>query len=103
LPEPKIKSKATMTFRTEERDKIHKLIEKYGCSPFNGKCHVEDVTFYRDKKTGLYNIILTEEHIKKFKIKDDFVAPNGATQIMLMIKPTEEDDNYIIFRKKYDE
>lgn len=92
-----------MTFKTEERDKVRKLVEQYGCSPFSGKCHVEDTTFYRDKKTGLYHIILTEEQIQRFKIKEDFAAPNGSTQIMLIIKPTEEDNSYIIFRKKYNE
>lgn len=91
-----------MTFKTEERDKVRKLIEQYGCSPFTGKCHIDDVTFYRDKKTGLYHMIFTQDQIDKFKIKEDFLAPNGATQIMLMIKPTQEDNSYIIFRKKYD-
>lgn len=91
-----------MIFRTEERDKIHKLIEQYGCSPFNGKCHVDDVTFHKDKKTGLYHIILTENQVEKYQIKQDFSAPNGSTQIMLMIKPTQEDNSYIILRKKYD-
>jgi len=92
-----------MTFRTEERDKVRKLIEQYGCSPFSGKCYIEEVTFNRDRKTGLYHMILTENQLEKFKIKEDFLAPNGSTQIMLMIKPTEEDNSYIIFRKKYDE
>lgn len=89
-----------MTFRTDERDKIHKLIEQYGCSPFSGKCYIEDVTFHRDKKTGLYHIILSENQVEQYSIKEDFAAPNGSTQIMLMIKPTEEDNSYIIFRKK---
>jgi len=92
-----------MTFRTEERDKVRKLIEQYGCSPFSGKCYIEEVTFNRDRKTGLYHMILTENQLEKFKIKEDFLAPNGSTQIMLMIKPTEKHNSYITFRKKYDE
>lgn len=89
-----------MTFRTEERDKIHKLVEQYACSPFTGKCYIEETTFNRDKKTGLYHIILSESQLEKFRIKEDFLAPNGSTQILLMIKPTEVDNDYIIFRKK---
>ena len=37
-----------MTFRTDERDQIRKLVEQYGCSPFTGKCHDHDRRWRRD-------------------------------------------------------
>ena len=91
---------ATMPFRTEERVHLQKLINKYKCSPFTGRCYNDVVSFHRDKKTGLYHIILTENQVKQFSIMEDFSVPEGAHQIMFMIKPTDEDKDYLIFRKK---
>ena len=86
-----------MTFRTDERDQIRKLVEQYGCSPFTGKCHVDEVSFQKIGK--LYHIILTEDQIDKFAIKEDFAFENGKHQFRIMIKPTAEDNNYLFFRR----
>ena len=87
-------------FRTDERVQLQKLINKYQCSPFTGRCYNDIVSFHRDRKTGLYHITLTENQVKQFSIIEDFAVPEGAHQIMFMIKPTDEDKDYIIFRKK---
>lgn len=87
-----------MTFHTEERDQLRGLIEQYKCSPFTGKCHVDEVSFQKIGK--LYHIILTEEQVEKFAIKEDFAFKAGAHQFMTMIKPTADDNNYLFFRRK---
>lgn len=89
-----------MTFRTEERDDLHKMIEKYKCSPFTGKCYTQEVSFVKDKKTGLYHMIFTQDMIDKFRIKDDFLVEGGIHQTMIMIQPTDEDNDFLIFKKK---
>lgn len=86
-------------FRTDERDQLHRMIEKYRTSPFTGKCYTDHVSFVRDRKTGLYHIILTEKQVKEFKIMEDFSVPEGGHQLMFMIKPTDEDRDYLIFKK----
>ena len=86
-----------MQFHTEERDHIRRLVEEYKCSPFTGKCHVDEVSFQKIGK--LYHIILTEDQISEFKIKEDFAFESGKHQFMIMIKPTEEDNNYLFFRR----
>lgn len=90
---------ATMAFRTDERIELQKLISKYQCSPFTGRCYSDTVSFFRDKKTKLYSIVLTEEQVEKFGIMEDFAVPEGKHQLMYMIKPTDEDKDYLIFRK----
>ena len=95
-----------MTFRTEERNDIHKMIEKYKCSPFTGQCYTEEISFYRDKKTGLYHLIFSQDTINKFKFKEDFLVEGTGTNTgtphlnMIMIQPTDEDNEYLIFKKK---
>lgn len=89
-----------MTFRTEERDDLHRMVEKYKCSPFTGQCYTEEITFHRDRKTGLYHLIFPQSVIDKFKIKEDFVVETGFHQSMIMIQPTDEDNDYLIFKKK---
>lgn len=95
-----------MTFRTEERDQLHKMIEKYKCSPFTGKCYTEEISFYRDKKTGLYHLIFSEETIRKFKFSEDFLVEGsggvrGTPHMnMIMIQPTDEDNQFLIFKKR---
>jgi hypothetical protein len=87
-----------MTFRTDERDQVRKLIEQYGCSPFTGKCHVDEIPIQKVGKT--YHIILTEDQINKFEIKDDFILEvDKKHQYLIMIKPTAQDNNYLFFRR----
>jgi len=86
-------------FRTDERDQLQKMIKKYRCSPFTGNCHMDHVSFVRDRKTGLYHIILTQKQVEEFEIMKHFSVPEGAHQIMFMIKPTDEDSDYLIFKK----
>lgn len=88
-----------MSFRTDERIELQKLIEKYQCSPFTGRCYSDTVSFFRDKKTNLYSIVLTQEQVEKFGIMKDFAVPEGSHQLMYMIRPTDEDKDYLIFRK----
>ncbi len=90
---------ATMRFRTDERDQLQRLIRKYQCSPFTGRCYNDTVSFFLDKKTGLYHMVLTKEQVEKFSIMEDFAVPEGHHQIMYMIKPTDEDKDYLVFRK----
>ena len=96
-----------MTFRTDERDQLHKMIEKYRCSPFNGRCYTEEISFARDKKTGLYHLIFSEQTVKKFKFSEDFLVEGSGTNTvgvshmnMIMIQPTDEDSDFLIFKKK---
>lgn len=78
------------------------MVEKYRCSPFTGQCYTEEITFFRDRKTGLYHLIFPESVLDRFKIKEDFVINNGnnISQTMIMIQPTDEDNDFIIFKKK---
>lgn len=85
-------------FRTDERDQIRGLIKDYQCSPFTGRCYVDEVSFQKIGK--FYHMIFTEEQIQNFKIKEDFLEELGSHQFMIMIKPTPEDNNYIFFRRK---
>lgn len=91
----------TIPFRTDERDQIHRMIEKYRCSPFTGKCHVEQVSFVKDKKTGLYHIILSQKQVDELS---DFSVQEGQPlhHLMFMIRPTDEDSDYLIFKKVED-
>lgn len=90
---------AKITYRTDERDLLRKLAEKYKCSPFNGECYTQEVSLQKIK--NLYHIILTEEQMQAF---NDYVIEEdkGALihRLLLMIKPTSEDNNYIFFRRK---
>lgn len=91
---------AAITFRTDERDNLYRMINKYRTSPFTGKCYFDNVSFVKDKKTGLYHIILTENQVKEFGIHEDFAVPEGKHQLMFMIRPTDIDRDFIVFRKK---
>jgi hypothetical protein len=92
--------KAKITYHTEERDLLHKLAQKYKCSPFTGDCYTQEVSLNKIK--NLYHIILTEEQINQFG--EDFIIEEdrgvGTHRSLLMIKPTSEDNNYIFFRRK---
>lgn len=100
------------TYHKEERDSLKRMAEKYRCSPFTGECYTDEVSIYRDSKTGLYHILLTEKQIQEFSIYEDHVyqETSGGQGIrskgvnmhsfLVMIKPTEEDNNYIFFRRK---
>lgn len=97
--------KVKFTYRTDERDLLHKLAEKYKCSPFNGECYTEEVSLQKIKK--FYHIILTEEQMKEFGedyiVEEDTAGYNGVAgkhRFLIMIKPTSEDNNYIFFRRK---
>ena len=92
-----------MTYRTDERDILNKLANKYKCSPFNGECWLDEVSLYKIKK--LYHIILTEEQMEQFG--EDFIIEEDSGEgrkdkhrFLLMIKPTFQDNNYIFFRRK---
>ena len=94
-----------MNIHTEERDRIKGIIEKYQCSPFDGQCYTEEVTFYRDSKTGLFHIILAPQTVDKFQLFEDEYVDEGMSRgkpsmSMIMIKPTASDNNYIFFRRK---
>lgn len=84
-------------FRVDERDHLHSLIREYQTNPFTGECYIDEVSFQKIGK--FYHMIFTEEQIEKFKIKEDFLAKQGAHQFMFMIKPTAQDNNYIFFRR----
>lgn len=84
-------------FKVDERDQIRGLIDQYQCSPFTGQCYTDEVSFQKIGK--FYHIILTEEQVDKFKIKEDFVEEHGPHIFLNMIKPTAEDNNYIFFRR----
>ena len=99
--------KVKFTYRTDERDLLHKLAEKYKCSPFNGECYIEEVSLQKIKK--FYHIILTEEQMNQFGddyvVEEDFAGGHndgeaGKHRFLIMIKPTSEDNNYIFFRRK---
>ena len=92
----KEREKAKITFHTEERDLLYKLVNKYKCSPFTGECYTQEVSIQKIK--NLYHIILTEEQMNEFG--DDFVFEDGPHKSLIMIKPTLEDNNYIFFRRK---
>lgn len=93
--------RAKMTFRTDERDILRKLTEKYKCSPFTGECYIQEVSLQKIKK--FYHIILTEEQMQEFgedyiiEENDEYHNPH---QFLIMIKPTLEDNNYIFFKRK---
>ena len=94
-----------LTFHTEERDEIKKMTNRYKCSPFTGKCYTDDVSLVRDKKTGFYHIILTENQAEK--IIEKFVSKKPGTggpynihMLMTMIQPIDEDKDFLIFRSK---
>jgi hypothetical protein len=97
---PDKKDTAKFTYRTDERDLIRKLSQKYKCSPFTGECYTQEVSLQKIKK--LYHIILTEEQMQEFG--EDFIIEeqqgSGTHRLLLMIKPTSEDNNYIFFRRK---
>lgn len=99
--EPVIKEKATLNFHTDERDMLRYLVNKYKCSPFTGECYTQEVSLQKVGKT--YHIILSEQQMSEFS-KDDFIVEEdkgiGKHRLLLMIKPTLEDNNYIFFRKK---
>jgi len=90
------REKAKITFHTEERDLLHKLVNKYKCSPFTGECYTDEVSIQKIK--NLYHIILTEEQMNEFG--EDFIFEDDPHKSLLMIKPTSEDNNYIFFRRK---
>jgi len=90
------REKAKITFHTEERDLINKLVNKYKCSPFSGECYTQEVSIQKIK--NLYHIILTEEQMNEFG--EDFIFEDDPHKSLLMIKPTSEDNNYIFFRRK---
>jgi hypothetical protein len=58
------REKAKITFHTEERDLLYKLVNKYKCSPFSGECYTQEVSIQKIK--NLYHIILTEEQMNEF-------------------------------------
>lgn len=102
---------AKMEMHKEERDRIKAIIEEYQCSPFDGQCYTQEVTFYRDKRTGLFHIILSPSSVAKYQLfEDDYIneelkrnSRTGETMVtmsMIMIKPTKSDNNYIFFRRK---
>jgi hypothetical protein len=100
LPNKTPREKAKVTYHTEERDLLHKLAQKYKCSPFTGDCYVQEVSLQKIK--NLYHIILTEDQMNEFG--EDFIVNEedgrGSHRFLLMIKPTSEDNNYIFFRRK---
>jgi hypothetical protein len=102
LPDNSSSSKETakITYRTDERDLLRKLANKYKCSPFTGECYIQEVSLQKIKK--FYHIILTEEQMKE--LNEDYVVEEKdgprIHQFLLMIKPTSEDNNYIFFRRK---
>ena len=94
------KKKVKITFRTDERDILKKLTEKYKCSPFTGECYTDEVSIHKIK--NLYHIILTEEQMQQFG--EDYIieepSKHYVLKLLLMIKPTSDDNNYIFFRRK---
>jgi hypothetical protein len=100
LPRKIDNEKAKITYHTDERDLLQKLAKKYKCSPFNGECYIQEVSLQKIKK--FYHIILTEEQMQEFG--EDYIVEEemgrGSHRLLLMIKPTSEDNNYIFFRRK---
>ena len=96
MPKKEEREKAKITFHTEERDLLYKLVNKYRCSPFSGECYTDEVSIQKIK--NLYHIILTEEQMNEFG--EDFILEDGPHRSLIMIKPTLEDNNYIFFRRK---
>lgn len=95
---------ASIKFKTDERQTLQDLIKKYKCNPFTGECHVEEVSIHKIGKT--YHIVLSEQQMSGFFdddyiIREDKSVSNGAySELLMMIKPISEDNNYIFFRRK---
>lgn len=93
---------AKIKYRTDERDHLHRLQKEFECSPFTGRCYTDEVSLQKIGKT--YHIILSEQQMEKFNLEEDYVLEERGSydnihKMMLMIKPTAMDNNYIFFRR----